>query len=185
MTKNEDFNWFLGCLNNATIKIEPHYFKISIAGLNKKIFRERIYCYELYHRLRNEICEDYSYKLDGELDKRCHPILHSGIPDFVVHVPKDTNKNLVVIEVKPVTVWEDISKLEKDIKTLKRFIKAGYYRGIMLIYGDGQSKLPDCILTKVKYLVQGYEKRILLAWHKGTKCKLKISMLKNGNFLVA
>ncbi|GAI84571.1 unnamed protein product, partial [marine sediment metagenome] len=42
--------------------------------------------------------------------------------------------NLVVVEIKPVNVKDDIKELRGDFDKLKRFIsKANYYRAIILI----------------------------------------------------
>lgn len=104
----QDFELFLDALYRATALIEPHYFKLPVAVLENPVFRERVDCYELYHRLREVLPHDFSYQLDGELDKNGHPLIHRSVgavkPDFLVHERGVMNKNLVVVEVKPVTV---------------------------------------------------------------------------------
>ncbi len=174
---NEDFNDFMECFKKAGERMkDAHYFKIKFAGSEELKFRERVYCYELYHHLRNALGDEFEYKLDGEVDKIGHLFYQETgpkKPDLIVHVPGDMDRNLVVIEVKPVTVVTRITKLEEDIKTLKGFLKEGnYYRAIMLIYGNGQV-LPEKIITKVKSLIRHYEKRnkILLVWHRGPSQK--------------
>lgn len=79
---------------------DEHYFKIGEAESTELKYRERVYCYELYHQLRNRLGDSYTYKVDGELDKRGHPVIKPCIPDFVVHVPSRMDRNLVVVEVK-------------------------------------------------------------------------------------
>lgn len=170
---NEDFNYFMECFKKAGERMEDaHYFKIKFARSEELKFRERVYCYELYHQLRNALGDEFEYKLDGEVDKIGHLFYQETgpkKPDLIVHVPGDMDRNLVVIEVKPVTVVTRITELEEDIKTLKGFLKEGkYYRAIMLIYGNGQ-ELPKKIVSEVKSLIMNYEKcnQILLVWHSG------------------
>ena len=136
--RQHDFDIFLDVLQRATALIEPDYFQLPVAELEDPVYRERVYCYELYHRLRQVLPNDYGYRLDGELDKSGHPVIHHEIgpvkPDFLVHRRGEMNNNLVVVEVKPVTVQKD--GLEKDFRTLRDFIiKARYFRSIYLIYG--------------------------------------------------
>jgi hypothetical protein len=161
----KDFDFFMQCLMEAGKKIEPHYFQISTAGANELIYRERVYCYELYHQLRNALGASFPYKLDGEVDKEGHPFIRQTLgpkkPDFIVHIPGEMNRNLVVIEVKPITT--ENRELEKDINTLRGFLeKARYYRAIMLIYGNEENR--NSIIQKAKVLI-GNNDRILLVWH--------------------
>jgi len=163
MTMVGDFGRFMERLMGAGEKIEPHYFQISTAGSDELIYRERVYCYELYHQLRNALRDDFPYKLDGEMDKVGHPIIRGGEkPDFIVHVPGRMDRNLVVIEIKPITV--ENRELEKDINTLKRFLKEADYRhAIMLMYGDLERR--SNIIKTAKNLIRN-NNRILLVWHR-------------------
>ena len=93
---------FINQLKEAGKKIEKHYFQLDVACSEEPIFRERVYCYELYHRLRCELAggckpdDSYPYKLDGEVDKAGHPIVHPNLgsvkPDLLytslVQTPK-------------------------------------------------------------------------------------------------
>ncbi len=160
----KDFQHFVECLKEAGARIEEHYFKLREAGSEEQIYRERVYCYEIYHQLRNALGNNFRYELDGELDKRGHEIIQGDQkPDFVVHEPGTMDRNLVVIEVKPVTVT--VQKLEKDLCKLKGFLdRAEYYRAIILIYGDGDQAAK---LQQVKSLAQEYDQRIIVIWHKG------------------
>ena len=166
-----DFKQLIESLKKAGRRIDGHYFKLDVAGSEESIYRERVYCYELYHQLRCVLGDNFPYKLDGEVDKVSHPhlIIRQNLgakkADFIVHVPGTMNHNLVVIEVKPVTVKSRMNELRKDLKTLKGFLnEAKYYRALMLIYGDGKSDLPNEIPDEVKRFSK---ERILLAWHQG------------------
>jgi len=161
-----DFEFFMDSLGRAGKMVGRHYFKITVAGSNETINRERVYCYELYHHLRNVLGGDFPYKLDGELDKINHPIIYDKIgakkPDFVVHIPGDMARNLVVIEVKPLLA--SIDRILEDLTTLKMFLnEAKYFRAIMLIYGNDESNSIDRI--KEEFRAFSNEKLILI-WHK-------------------
>ena len=39
-------------LKDATSGIEGNYFQLPIDGSEDPIYRERVYCYELYHQLK-------------------------------------------------------------------------------------------------------------------------------------
>jgi len=172
MEKEADFKIFLKYLIEAGSKMnDPHYFQVHAAGSENPIYRERVYCYELYHQLRCQMTlnGELDYKLDGELDKRSHRIIKGNSkPDFVVHGPSVMTDNLVIIEVKPAKVA--IGKVRDDTKKLRLFVsKYNYYNGIMLIYGDGCQKLPDQIVSQVKTMAEhcGKPDSILLMWHRG------------------
>lgn len=102
-----DFKRFLQCLSRATPGICDKYMLLPIDGLPLPIYRERVYCYELYHQLRLRMGDDFGYYLGGEVDKlnhprMLHPTLQRAKPDLLVHDPGRMEGNLVVMEVKPV-----------------------------------------------------------------------------------
>ena len=124
-------------LLEATAAIGHEYFLLPIHG-DAPVYRERVYCYELYHQMRLLWPHDSPYRLNGEVDKKAHPHfqkLNAGEPkpDFLVHQPGGDQYNHAVIEVKSVT-GQDIPK---DLETLSLFRNAlGYERVIFLIYGN-------------------------------------------------
>jgi hypothetical protein len=126
-------------LQRATAAIEPAYFRLSIHG-GVPIYRERVYCYELYHQMRCLWPVGCPFLLNGEVDKAAHPMLArlgaAGFkPDLLVHCPGDMAGNHAVIEVKSDSAaW---SGYEKDLNTLAVFRSSiGYRRAIYLVYGD-------------------------------------------------
>lgn len=166
MNKERDFKRFMACLEKAAELVEQHYFKITFAGAEQYVYRERVYCYELYHHLRSILGDDFPYKLDGELDKINHPELQELIgakkPDFIVHVPGNMDRNLVVVEVKPISTR--IDRLRDDLNTLHLFLNnANYYRAIMLIYGNDKYGSIDRIKEEFRAFSNG---KLLLIWHK-------------------
>lgn len=121
----------------ATAEIEHRYFALPIHG-GDPIYRERVYCYELYHQMRCLWPKNCAYWLNGEVDKSGHPIMTPHVggvkPDFLVHMPGDMAGNHAVIEVKPATAAA--GGITKDIATLSSFKTAGYDRAIYLIFGS-------------------------------------------------
>lgn len=136
----------------ATAAIEQKYFLLPIHGLDPT-YRERVYCYELYHQMRL-LWPNSRYTLNGEVDKRSHPYFADGSapkPDFIVHVPGDGD-NYAVLEVKPSHAAAD--GILKDIETLTRFCRdIRYQRAIYLVYGTDAS----ATMQKALKYAQGLE----------------------------
>ena len=173
------FERFVQCLIDAGSKMDkPEHFLLPEAG-GRQVMRERVYCHEFYRQLENALefyWPDFPYELHGDVDKRGHPEFRDELkdtkPDFIVHVPGRMDRNLVVIEVKTIKVEAD--ELRKDIGKLKKFVEEKeYYRAIMLIYSDGEQKLPAKIVTQARSLIED-DDRILLMWHPGPKRKLEL-----------
>jgi hypothetical protein len=135
----------------ASSQIGPEYFQLPIAGAppDEAEYRERVYCYELYHRWRCHWIDGFPYLLTGELDKQGHPLIRGGAkPDFLVHIPGEMN-NLVIVEVKAAdAAWE---RMGDDLKKLTRFRRdlsdqnhpSANYRGAYFwIYGIGITRWP-------------------------------------------
>lgn len=134
---------FPDILREATANIEAEYFQLPVAEVDGPVYRERVYCYELYHQLRERWPDGRPYSLSGEVDKQGHPQfrgnnLDGTKPDLLVHKPGDMNENAVIIEVKPINGRTE--GIEKDLKTLTAFRStANYQAGYLLIYGTNGS----------------------------------------------
>jgi len=130
-------NELTGILQAATAGIEAMYFHLRIDG-GDSVFRERVYCYELYHQMRSNWPPQSHYLLNGELDKSAHPILRElgadhAKPDLLVHTPGAMAGNYAIVEVKHSTAADGI---RKDLQNLDLFVRrVGYQRAIYLIYG--------------------------------------------------
>lgn len=156
-------------LKEATSKISSDYFQLALAGSKMEIYRERLYCYELYHQLRNIWPAGSEYQLGGEIDKQGHEIIDSNVkPDFLVHVPGSMDKNHTIIEVKPICA--DPGGIKKDLETLTEFRRnVAYGKAIYLIYGDdGTSRITTAIQ---RHSAQTANNKIDLSlieiwWHK-------------------
>lgn len=129
---------------DATAAIGTEYFLLPVVARDP-VYRERVYCYELYHQLRLRWPTDqgFPWRLNGKVDKRSHVYFQTEPatapkPDFLVHQP-GRHRNYMVIEVKPGTVR--MKGLRKDLATLRTFCEDfDYERGIQLIYGANPSE---------------------------------------------
>jgi len=150
----KDLETFLQMLKTATSRIEEHYFRLPVAG-GDPVYRERVYCYELYHQLRCR-WNNFRFRLCGEVDKSNHRYFREGPysrakPDLIVHEPKhmDNKSNLAVIEVKP---YSQHVRLKYDLKKLTWFCKnANYFRGILLVYGEAEE---DAVRKTILHALQ-------------------------------
>jgi len=176
----QDFQYVMERLIEAAKNVDGHYFQLPIAGGDEPIYRERVYCYELYHQLRCMLDDYFPYKLSGEVDKNGHPIIRNAKkPDFIIHQPGDMEHNLVVIEVKPITVKDRSNELREDLETLKWFLnEAKYYRAVMLIYGNINGVLPENIKQEIEKIS---DSRIIVLWHSEPNKKPKI--IKDENYV--
>lgn len=107
---------------SATAAVSAEYFYLPYDG-GDGVYRERVYCYELYHQLRSRWPKDTTYRLTGEVDKASHPILAEfGAdrmkPDLLVHRP-GYMENYAIVEVK--SAPPSAAGLRKDLATLSLF----------------------------------------------------------------
>ncbi|WP_398473307.1 methionyl-tRNA formyltransferase-like protein [Tardiphaga sp.] len=141
----------------ATRDVGSEYFQLKIDG-GDPIYRERVYCYELYHRMRVRWPESTEYYLNGEVDKAAHPILRRmGVgrekPDLLVHKPGYMSGNFAIIEVK--SARSDNAGIYKDLCTLRLFLaQVGYRRAIYLHFGFDN----DDIVSRVEQIASSFEK---------------------------
>ena len=158
-------------LVEATQAIETGYFQLPVAGKEDPSYRERVYCYELYHQLRLRWPKKTDYGLTGEVDKSGHPLVRgNGLdntkPDLLVHVRGDMGGNFAVIEVKSIRATP--GGLRKDLRTLTAFrLHAEYERAILLVYGSGKD-IND-LLQRLPLIAAGAEQirldQIEVWWH--------------------
>jgi hypothetical protein len=59
-------------LQKATAAIGDEFFLLPIHGADR-VYRERVYCYELYHQMRRRWPKSCRYRLNGENDKAGYP----------------------------------------------------------------------------------------------------------------
>lgn len=139
-------------LLTASSRITQEYVLLPIANGEDR-YRERVYCYELYHQWRCQWMQAFRYQLSGELDKRGHTLvkgkhLDSCIPDFLVHTPGDM-ENLIAMEVKPAN--REPKDFVRDLEKLTAFRRslvdqderpANYEAAFFWIYGLSKYEWP-------------------------------------------
>jgi hypothetical protein len=167
----EDFELFLEALRRATRSLDSHYFQMPVAELQEPIYRERVYCYELYHQLRCVLPGDFPYVLAGETDKSGHPIIHKAIgpykPDLIVHQPGNMAANLAVVEVKPMNTAT--AQFKEDLDHLTLFLsEADYFGAIALVYGQANDERQRLFAAEFERTFEGLaDKRAMSIWHEG------------------
>jgi len=134
-------NEAMNMLKIALSKVPKDFHKIKM-NKDEERYRERIFCYELYHRFRCLMKNDndiifHDITLHGELDKKGNKNYNGEIPDFVLHSPGDNDRNLFIVEVK-VNPEGDI---EGDLKKLIEFVgHHKYQHGVLICVTDGNNK---------------------------------------------
>jgi hypothetical protein len=171
----QEMSVFEGMVAAASARIGPEYFQLPVTDADA-MYRERVYCYELYHRLRC-LWGDFPFSLGGEIDKTRHPHFKNGPyarakPDLLVHAPGNMSRNLACVEVKPFA--RPPTEFGCDLKKLTCFCcKAQYHRGIFFVYGgdEVESETVEQLREKVHNAVGGEEEidlsRIHLFSHSG------------------
>lgn len=132
-------------LKKATSEIERAYFKVKrVAGSSadrecEYVYRERVYCYELYHQLRRTH-GNFGLELTthAEIDKNGQEHYNKENPDFLIHKPGSNENNFLIMEVK-VSAGTTCKKKKwaEDIKKIVHFMQEhGYKRGVFLLFGS-------------------------------------------------
>jgi hypothetical protein len=135
-------------LVQASRLVAEAYMRLPVADADPQ-YRERVYCYELYHQLRCHWTSKFPYTLCGEIDKRKHAYVRGKYldnikPDFLVHNPEhmDPDSNLLAVEVKPantssMAIVQDLQKLTALRSALKNSHdqSANYQHAIFWVYG--------------------------------------------------
>lgn len=170
---SENFNIFYNALLSAASNIDKRYYNVKLAYFNYTMLRENVYCYELYFQLRS-ILNDFPYLLIGEIDQSGHPDIvarcHEFKPHFIVHQPGIFNdvSQLVLLYVYsinyafrfPETLVDSFSKMNCTVNQ-----QGGYYRGIMLLYGNEKAELDKGISDIYKNYCRGLYDKIFLLYH--------------------
>ncbi len=182
---------FLRLLDEAARRVPERWFLLPVAVHNTTgpvtRYRERVYCYELYHQIRvlsegpwGAAAGAPAYVLSGEIDKAgLNAVIDGGQhkPDLVWHKPGDWRHNAVVVEVKAAAPLRP-APLRKDIDTLSVFLQAerGYECGALLIYGETErDALRGRVLRAADRvgLSDAVRRRTQLLWHSKAGDRIK------------
>jgi hypothetical protein len=152
----------------ASESLSEEYFQLPVAGEEPQ-YRERVYCYELYHLWRQNWSDGFPFSLSGEVDKEKHPIIRRKVkPDFLVHIPGQMT-NLLVMEVKPkpkpgidvpyyakevTEILDDLEKLTWFRRELAEYgPNANYFAAFMWFYGLNVEEWPtlrECLRVRIE-----------------------------------
>ena len=149
IVRKEEFDQILG---EAAAKIGPQWFRLPVLG-GGAVYRERVYCYELYHQIRCLWPQGSEGFLSGGVDKSGHPRFGdlAPKPDLLVHVPGDS-RNFVVVEVKSCR-GATAGPIKDDVEKLVQFtqgIESVYDRAIYLIFGEQAKRAADRVLQHLQ-----------------------------------
>jgi len=169
--------------STSTGAIEHDYFHISIDG-GDPVYRERVYCYELYHQMRLRWPPNCQYYLNGELDKAAHPILEKigadhAKPDLLVHLPGYMIGNYAVIEVKRAESQKE--GIRKDLSKLDLFVRTvGYKRAVYLFFGH---EADSNLVNRVQEIISEFEELVpieLWLHQQAGQQAMNITLCSNG-----
>lgn len=183
---------FRTMLRQAVIRVQQPWFHMSIASAVEEpaqlAYRERVYCYELYHQIRLLSTKGIGRRagaphllLSGELDKYgINSVIPGGRqkPDLVWHEPGKSDYNAVVTEVKTMLGLASPDGMNAAFTTLRDFLQAApnvrYQSGILLVFGEGTTAT---VLREVRKNVEELEwesetlRRVCVVWHAEVGCE--------------
>jgi hypothetical protein len=147
-------------------RIDPEHFDPKdIEQLKRIKYLERPLAYEFYHQLRSLID---SGKVDfggpivqAEVDKDYQHMFKDGkIPDFIIHAPNATNKNLAILEFKLAN--REVNDLENDLDKLELFKKEPYLKytyAVEILVGNKEEleHARDRLQSKLQSLTEDVE----------------------------
>lgn len=147
MTAKELPDKYLQLLYHAMENVKSSYKQIQCAGSPGTKYRERVYCYELYHQMRilqDKDEQEYPLAINGEIDKSGHNYITNGFnPDFIIHKQNEMTNNLCVIEVK---VTNKKAGVQKDLRTVTCMLHCYKYRyGVLIFEGVTHNKVESTI----------------------------------------
>lgn len=149
----------------------PHYSEDG----NKTLYRERVFCYELYHQIR-KIQEEHAadgqlinFDVNGEPDKRGQELfkdITGPMPDMIFH-KIGSEENYLVLEAKcslsgtPKDKEGKPTGVYKDFVNLSDFIEGVHYElGVFLVYGVDMEELDKKFDSIGKFLSQKYSDKL-------------------------
>lgn len=180
--KQIDSEKILSLIKQAIDNVEEKFYQVEYMKLNGTIgkqYRERVWCYEFYHRLRETNLPDDKLIINGEIDKSGNDNFIDKInPDFIIHEQGSNDKNLCVIEVK--LNLDNKSGIEKDLGNLTKMLKKHHYKqAIFILINHSKNELANLKLSLSKY-----DDRIIILCKQSFNSKIEnftLGELKNVN----
>lgn len=140
-------------LQDATAAIGQEYFLLPVHGADP-VYRERVYCYEIYHQMRLRWPPACIYRLNGEVDKSgivakkiAATLSSTGTPSFFLHPAEALHGDLGMLVAGDAAVALSYSGETEEIVRLLETIKR---LGVPLISLTGA---PDSTLAAASDVV--------------------------------
>jgi hypothetical protein len=164
----EQFNILIDIIQESISDMNEEYFNLPVAGEENPIQRERVFCGELYHQIRNRL-DEFPYNINIEPDKTMHPIIEELCgainPDFIIHKfgEMTSESNLAVVEVKR-SEGNLTGGILKDMKAINCLttIQNGYYGGIIIVFGELSELRKNNLITRISENKHEETKKIIL-----------------------
>ena len=142
---------YVSLVVDALQNVQNEYFEIKQTEKKSTKKRERVFCYELYHQMREiqALKNHLDLTINGEINKAGHLVIKENFdPDFVIHRQGSMGDNHAVIEVK---TSKNKRGIIKDFETIKCMVHCYNYKiGIFLITGTDIKWFVQEILPKLK-----------------------------------
>ena len=136
-----------------------------IESAKKEKYLERPFAYEFYHQLRKLMeCDAVNFGdciIQAEVDKR-YQHCFGKIPDFIIHIPDKTDKNLAVLEFK---LTSNLGKIREDFDKLVKFKEHLKYEHIIEVVIGGESSLKVKTSQKEKQSNAKYEEITIIEFN--------------------
>ena len=160
---------FIEQITEAVGMVSENYWKIVRAG-GDIAYRERVFCYELYHCLRKMQEESKFYQkfesINAEIDKRGDRNFSVEYnPDIVFHTQGINGQNACAVEVK--VRLDDISGILKDFASLHDLVaKHEYKEGVFLLVNHTLDELYNALMSHEDTLLNEIKKVSINIDHK-------------------
>ncbi len=197
-SRQDSFELYFDILINACQRVNDLYFNVPLVTEIKSPedfrsvleYREKVYCYELYHQKRTLLEKRGSHirglLLNAETDKAgaiYTTFVGARKPDFVLHRPGDGIHNVATTEVKRISA--PINDIEKDMGKLKEFLDPetmNYFGGVALIYGEEEGKIEKIQTLLKKHFGKYWPKRFKALWHRKPGSRPELWSPETGRF---
>lgn len=180
MNSQEIKNSYVKLIHDAINKVGNQYFRIKVTNKCSEIRRERVFCYELYHCMRNLQLErsELDLTINGEIDKSGHPVILKDFnPDFVIHKQGTMDENQAVIEVKCNLGSKEAVK--KDFQTINCMMnKYNYKNGFFILTGYNMNYFKIRMLPVLNFITK-QEHNIYIFCKENTESKIEVFTLAN------
>jgi hypothetical protein len=196
--RRESLEKYVDILLDACGMVEDLYFNVPLvteiideneykAALD---YRERVYCYELYHHQRTLIARRGLHRigllLNAETDKNGTVYTNwigARKPDYVLHRPGEGKHNVAIVEVKPIAA--NLGLIKADLPKLKDFLnpnRMNYFGAIALVYGEQAGKIEQIEQALKDNFGDYWPARFRALWHRAPETRPMIWNPATGKF---